>query len=73
MVVIVLELHAEPAPRHGVLLVAPDLDELAVLDFVDHGAGVGAVVGASPEKGLAFRLFVHTRLSLILGAALDGR
>src|SRR5581483_4614888 len=31
MVVEVLELHAEPAPRHRVLLVAPDLDELAVL------------------------------------------
>ena len=59
VVVIVLELHAQPAAGHRVVLVAPDLDQLAVLDLVDHGAGVGAVMRAPAEEGLALRLIVH--------------
>ena len=59
MVVIVLELHAQPAAGHGVVFVAADLDQPAVLDLVDHGAGVGAVMRTPAEEGLALRLLVH--------------
>jgi hypothetical protein len=42
------------------VLVAADLDELAVLDLVDHGAGVRTIMRTPAETHLACRLFVHT-------------
>ncbi len=72
MVVEVLELHAEPAPRHGVLFVAPDLDELAVLDLVDHGASVRAVMRTTAEKRRALWLLVHGLPPLPLAFPLPG-
>ena len=66
MVVIVLELHAQPAAGHGVLFVAPDLDQPAVLDLVDHGASVGAVMRTPAEERLTLRLIVHPKALLRL-------
>ncbi len=57
--VIVLELYAQHALRHGVLFIAGHLGQLAVGDLVDHGAGVGAVMGTTAEKRLALQLLVH--------------
>jgi hypothetical protein len=59
VVVIVLELDAEPPTRHRVLLVASDLDQPPALDLVDHGAGIGAVMRTSPEELRALWLVVH--------------
>ena len=70
MVVKILEFHAQTAAGHRVLFVAPDLDQPAVLDLVDHGAGVRAIVRTCAEKRLACRLFVHVRPSSSRPAAL---
>ena len=59
MVVVVLQLHAKGAARHRVVLIPAHLHELAVLDLVDHGASVGAVMGTPAEEGFACRLIVH--------------
>jgi hypothetical protein len=40
------QLDAQTAPRHGMVGVAPDVDQPAALDVVQHRAGVGAVVRA---------------------------
>jgi hypothetical protein len=53
MVVIILELHAEPAAGHRMLFVAPHLDEPPALDLVDHGAGVGTVMRTPAEERFA--------------------
>src|SRR5262249_44392306 len=62
VVVEVLELDAQRAASDRVLLVALHVDELAILDLVDHGAGVGTVVWTAPEKRRALDLLVHVSL-----------
>ena len=61
MIVEVLQLHAQRAARHRVILVASHLDELAVLHLVDHGASVRAVMRTGAKEGLSFRLNIHAR------------
>src|SRR5262249_15465257 len=50
---------AKGAARHRVILVAAHLDELAVLNLVDHGAGIRTVVRTPAEERFALRLLVH--------------
>src|SRR5262245_58496105 len=64
MVVVVLQLHAKGAARHRVVLVPAHLHELAVVHLVDHGAGVGAVMGTPTEEGFACRRTGGTTPSL---------
>src|SRR5882757_9443364 len=58
------------------VLVAADLDELAILDLVDHGASVRAVMRTSAEESRTCGLIVHALNSPLDGlpaAALEGR
>jgi hypothetical protein len=74
VVVEVLELHAKPAPRHRVVLVATDLDQLAVSDLVDHGAGIRAVMRTCAEKRGSPQLLVPPDSSFrLLGAGICDR
>jgi hypothetical protein len=79
VVVEILELHAQRAARDRMLLVAFDIDELAVLDLVDHGARVGTVVWARAEESRALDLLVHVsppisypRRSVVLASIISG-
>ena len=51
LVLVVVDLHAQPAAGERVLGVARDLGRPAVLDGDEHGAGVGAVVRARGAHG----------------------
>src|SRR5262249_55732698 len=73
VVVIVPELYAEPAAGHRVLFFAPSLDEPPVLDLVDHGARVRAVMRTPAEEGLALRLLVHRSLPRLIAPFCRGR
>ena len=74
MVVEVFQLHAERAARERMFLIAMNVDELAVLDLVDHGASVRTVVRTGAKKLFPCRLFVHaSSLPQALCAALGGR
>src|SRR5262245_64795567 len=50
----VLELHAEPAARHRMVRIAGDLHQLAVLDVVEKGTGVWAVLGTGAFDDTGF-------------------
>lgn len=69
----VLELHAQGAARDRMLLVAVHVDELAILDLVEHRAGVGAVVRAGAEEGGARALLVHVSPVGLVPFAADAR
>jgi hypothetical protein len=43
---VILQLDAEPAPRHRMIGIASDAGQFAVGDFEYHRTGIGTVVGA---------------------------
>lgn len=51
MVVEILELGAKAAPRERMIGIAAHIDQPVVFDFVEHRAGVRAIVGAGAENG----------------------
>ena len=53
MLGVVLELHAQATTRHGMVRIAGDLHQLAVLDVVQKGAGIGTVLEAPDNTGFA--------------------
>jgi hypothetical protein len=57
--VVVLQLHAKRAAGHRMILIPAHLHERAVLDLVDHGAGVGTVMRTPAEERFACRLIVN--------------
>ena len=48
---VVLQFYAQPAARHGVIWIAFDTHEFAVLDFEDHRAGIGTIMRAAAVMG----------------------
>ena len=54
MLGVILELHAEAAPRHRVVGIARHLDQFSVFDVIEERAGIGAVLGANPSDYTGF-------------------
>jgi hypothetical protein len=50
----ILQLDAETPLRHGMFGVARDLNQLTVLNVVDEGAGIGAILRARTPNGFHF-------------------
>ena len=54
MLSVILELHAQAAPRHRVVGIAGHLDQFSVFDVIEERAGIGAVLGANPSDDTGF-------------------